>query len=665
MQLDVVIVGHESGDHIERAVGELPAHAAVVVIDNASSDDTADRARVAGARVVENDVNAGFGAAANQGAALGSGDVILFLNPDATISPAALQSLLDRFAIDDDLAVLSPRVRYDDGTEQRVLWPFPSSKRAWAEAVGLHRLGSTPSDGFVIGACFFVRRSVFAAVGGFDTRYWLYGEETDLCRRVLDVGGHVRMADDVWAQHVGGASRDTAPNLVAEHFERGGERFVADHEGVTGLLSYRAAQLAGSVVRSIVPGSRARRDLHGRRMRRYARVLVATPTRVALDSPATRAPAHALVVCSLEAWDEVWRRNQFLVRELLAADPHLRVLFVEPPFDWLHELRRSPRTRSRQRPLRTVRGDGRVLALEPGKLAPRVLGTFADRSLARQVRTTVDRLGFVGPTLWINDVHFARLLTTGWPAVYDITDDWLLASGPGRARRRLAAAERRLLRHADAVVVCSPALASSRRPQRDDLVLIPNAVDHEHFVRPRARPDDLPPGPVAVYVGTLHEDRVDVELVATIADTLPPVQIVLVGPSSLSSASGARLDACTNVHRLGARPYDDVPAYLQHADVVIVPHVVTPFTESLDPIKVYECLAAGRPTVATPVAGFRDAGAPVVLATGPRDFAAAVTAALTAAPDGSSAAAGASVPSWHERGQQFGAVVQATRAPAS
>jgi glycosyltransferase involved in cell wall biosynthesis len=59
------------------------------------------------------------------------------------------------------------------------------------------------------------------------------------------------------------------------------------------------------------------------------------------------------------------------------------------------------------------------------------------------------------------------------------------------------------------------------------------------------------------------------------------------------------------VSLLGARPYEDVPAYLQHADVIIVPHRITPFTESLDPIKAYECLAVGTPTVATPIAGFR------------------------------------------------------------
>ena len=656
MQLDVVIVGHESAGHIQRAIGDLPQHSRVIVIDNASIDDTATRARAAGAQVVVNDVNAGFGAAANQGAALGRAPAILFLNPDATIDADSLTRLLDALDRDPDLAVLSPRVRYDDGTEQRVVWPFPSSGGAWREAFGIHRLGRRNATGFVIGACFLVRRSMFERVGGFDTRYWLYGEETDLCARVIEAGGRVRASDDVWAQHVGGASRDTAPALVAEHFERGGERYVVDREGVGGLVSYRLAKATGSVVRSLAPGSASRRELHRARLARYARALVASPTRVPLDSPATRAPGHSVVVCSLEAWDDVWRRNQFLVRELLAADPHLRVLFVEPPFDWLLELRRAPRTRSRRRGLRSARGDGRVLALEPGKVAPRVLGPFADRSLARQVLAAVDDLGFDRPTLWVNDTDFAALLRTGWPAVYDITDDWLLASTPGRTRRRVVAAERRLLRDADGVVVCSPGLASSRQVQRADLVLIPNAVDHEHFTRARPRPNDVPMGSVAVYVGTLHDDRVDVDLVVTLARALPDLEVVLVGPSSLTASSTERLASLPNVHVLGARAYEDVPAYLQHADVVIVPHVVSPFTESLDPIKAYECVAVGRPTVATPVAGFRDLGTPIVTAHAD-DFVAAVDRARAGAVGSSPAAA----PSWSERADQFGSVLRAAR----
>jgi glycosyltransferase involved in cell wall biosynthesis len=285
-----------------------------------------------------------------------------------------------------------------------------------------------------------------------------------------------------------------------------------------------------------------------------------------------------------------------------------------------------------------------------------MLGPFADRSLARQVITAVGRLGFPAPTLWINDAHFRDLLRTGWPSTYDITDDWLLASGPGRTRRRLAAAERTLLRGAGGVVVCSPGLAATRQEQRADIAVIPNAADHVHFTRARERPHDLPEGTIAVYVGTLHEDRVDVDLVVELAQSLPDLAVVLVGPSSLGAESVDRLDALANVHRLGARSYDDVPAYLQHADVVIVPHVVSPFTESLDPIKAYECLVVGRPTVATQVAGFRDLGAPVVAADR-NGFVAAVEAALTTP----TPTRPRPVPTWDERARDFAAVLASTR----
>ncbi len=118
---------------------------------------------------------------------------------------------------------------------------------------------------------------------------------------------------------------------------------------------------------------------------------------------------------------------------------------------------------------------------------------------------------------------------------------------------------------------------------------------------------------MALYVGSLHEERLDVPLVVELASRRPDLAVVLVGPDSLSAGATAALRAVDNIHLLGPRPYGQIPAYLQHADVVIIPHLVNPFTESLDPIKAYECVAAGRPTVATPVAGFRQLGPPVVI----------------------------------------------------
>ena len=97
-----------------------------------------------------------------------------------------------------------------------------------------------------------------------------------------------------------------------------------------------------------------------------------------------------------------------------------------------------------------------------------------------------------------------------------------------------------------------------------------------------------------------------------------------------------------------------IPGYLQHADVLVVPHVVSAFTESLDPIKAYECLAVGTPTVATPVAGFRNVGGPVHIAE-PADFVDTVRAVLDEKPDPRPQQA----PSWTERADQFGGVLDA------
>jgi glycosyltransferase involved in cell wall biosynthesis/GT2 family glycosyltransferase len=659
VSLDVVVVTYNSSALLPDALAGLPDSARVVVVDNASTDDSVEVTRALGVDVVEGAVNAGFAAAANRGAAFGDGELVLFLNPDAVVDAGLIERLCARFDADPGLGVLSPRLRRPDGSEQRVRWPFPSAPGAWREALGLHRLRSRPAgDGFVIGACFMVRRSVLEAVGGFDTRFWLYSEEADLCRRVRDAGWRVEVAEDLVARHVGGASGEGAEGLVFEHFERGGEHFVAKHEGKGSLLAYRLANLKGAGLRALLPGSPPRRSLQRARVRRLLGVLGRHAGTVRLDSPATAAPCVGLVVCSLEPWDDVWRRNQFFVRELLALHPDRRVLFVEPPFDWVHEVRRRC-GRVRRRGLRPLDADGRVVRLEPGKVWPGVLGGLADRSRRRQVRAAAAELGFVAPTLWVNDPAYAGLAAEArWPAVYDITDDWTEAGDGARATRRVRARERRLFAECERVVVCSPGLADSRSalPAADDPVLIPNAVDTSLFGAPQARPVDLPPGPVAVYVGTLHEDRLDVDLVVELAQRRSDLAVALVGPDALSATSRARLVGA-GVRVIGARPHAQVPGYLQHADVVVVPHVVSAFTESLDPIKAYECLAVGRPTVATPVAGFRELGDPVQVV----DRAGFVDAVGTVVDGGWRASAPRPVPTWTERAAAFDEVLASAR----
>src|SRR5581483_4422367 len=211
--------------------------------------------------------------------------------------------------------------------------------------------------------------------------------------------------------------------------------------------------------------------------------------------------------------------------------------------------------------------------------------------------------------------------------------------GPTRLRQRsgthddfVGGCQRELdelaLAAADEVVVCSRALAETRGAVRS-VWLVPNAVDVEHFRNPRPRPGDLPSKPVVLYAGTAHDARIDVDLVVELASRLPQVTFAFVGPNALSRSTRQLLAELPNLVFLGPRPYRELPAYLQHADVVIVPHVVTPFMESLDPIKAYECMAIRTPTVATPLPGFREHSD--VLNVVPRgEFAERVEAVLTA-----------------------------------
>lgn len=365
-----------------------------------------------------------------------------------------------------------------------------------------------------------------------------------------------------------------------------------------------------------------------------------------------------LVVMSLEAWDEVWRRNQHLVAGLLRSDAALRVLFVEPPADPTHDLR-SGRRPSFARAVREVPdvAPGRLFTVRPVKWLPRRLDPHADERLARAVMRAADSLGMRHPLLWINDPGAVAVAErSGWPTMYDITDDWLAADRPESERRRAAANEARLLDLAREVVVCSPEL-ERRKSESRSVALIPNAVDADAYRRPASRPADLPDGPVALYLGTAHPDRIDVDLCEATARALGEAgTLVLVGPNLLTAEQTARLrDAGARL--LGPRPREAVIGYLQHADVLIVPHVVTEFTDSLDPIKLYEYQAVGRPVVSTPVAGFRDADDPRVTIASGDGFAAAVVAAVPAVsrfPEG----ADGPVTDWSERVAAVAAVVQ-------
>jgi teichuronic acid biosynthesis glycosyltransferase TuaH len=372
-----------------------------------------------------------------------------------------------------------------------------------------------------------------------------------------------------------------------------------------------------------------------------------------------------LVIVSLERWDAVWRRNQYLVDGLLLLDPSLRVLFVEPPADPFHDLLARRRVSWGHGPRR--HGDSeRLWIFRPTKALPRRIDPGADDRIAGAIAGATRRLGMSDPIVWVNDPGAARLLqrdeASAARALYDITDDWLAAARAPAERTRLAHGERFLLTTAAEVVACSRELVQRKSPQRPEgrhpIVLIPNAVDTAAYREMRPRPDDMPAGTVAVYAGTIHSDRFDVATTLATARALRgSATVVLVGPNLLEPTATAELrDA--GVVLLGVRPRADLVGYLQHADVLLVPHIVDDFTDSLDPIKLYEYTAAGRRVVSTPVAGFRDSVDDLVVCATAERFPAAVLHALTT-PYGN--ADRRAVPDWADRARAMHQVLERLR----
>jgi glycosyltransferase involved in cell wall biosynthesis len=386
-----------------------------------------------------------------------------------------------------------------------------------------------------------------------------------------------------------------------------------------------------------------------------------------------------LIFISLEPWDDIWRRNQFVCAELARRHPARTILFVTPTRDLTNAIRRRDFSKLKPAPAWSPPGLPNVVVFTPTKWLPNSLAVgrwFNERTLRRQVVAEARRRGLDRPILWINDHIAAHLVGQVGEAmtVYDITDDWITSNQPAGLLGRIVTLDGLLCRTADAVIVCSARLRELKEPLTPPgrLHLIPNGVDAAHY----AGVLDAGPVPAAAagwqrpvlgYVGTVHPDRVDVDLMVGVAGRLAGRgSIALVGPNYLSPGDVDRLAATGNVHVVGPVKYADVPGYLRAFDVCIVPHRVTPFTESLNPIKLFEYLAAGKPIVSTPVAGFRDHPQHVALAGDAESF---VRAALAAVDEPAVAAqarrAEAAHHSWAARVDAIEAVFDAPLRPAA
>ena len=140
------------------------------------------------------------------------------------------------------------------------------------------------------------------------------------------------------------------------------------------------------------------------------------------------------------------------------------------------------------------------------------------------------------------------------------------------------------------------------------MLLLPNGAHVERYRDLEKLKPDAPqfPAPVFGYTGTLHPERVDIELLLALSREYSQGSVVLVGPNHFEGAAQKKLAAQSNIHFIGAVPYSEIPRHMAAFDICIVPHLETPFTQSLNPLKLWEYLACGKPIASTNVAGFTE-----------------------------------------------------------
>ncbi|MCU0582951.1 MAG: tetratricopeptide repeat protein, partial [Syntrophales bacterium] len=178
----------------------------VIVVDNASSDGTGAflekaRKRYPKLKVLSNRENLLFARACNQGADIAGGDVLVFLNNDTEPLPGWLDRALERLDRDDSIGAVGVKLLFPDGTVQHcgiqffrnahpsyAVWPLHRHLHAAADAPPVNVPGDMDA---VTGACLFIRSRLFKRIGGFEERYGMYFEDTDLCFKVRRAGRRV------------------------------------------------------------------------------------------------------------------------------------------------------------------------------------------------------------------------------------------------------------------------------------------------------------------------------------------------------------------------------------------------------------------------------------------------------------------------------------------
>ncbi|MBV9209046.1 MAG: glycosyltransferase family 1 protein [Acidobacteria bacterium] len=324
-----------------------------------------------------------------------------------------------------------------------------------------------------------------------------------------------------------------------------------------------------------------------------------------------------LVCLSHLRWDFVYQRPQHLLSRFAKGR---RVFFIEEPMFGEGEARLDV----------SRRADG-VHVVVP-HLPESLRGAETDALLKEMIDALYEEHTIRDCVLW-----YYTPMAMGWSShlkplatVYDCMDELSAFRGAPPALRER---ERLLFERADLVFTGGQSLYEAKRDQHKEVYAFPSSIDAPHFAQARCikcEPEDQAsiPHPRMGFFGVVDE-RMNLDLLAGIADARPDWHLIVVGP--VVKIDENDLPRRDNIHYLGGKSYEELPAYLSGWDVALMPFALNESTRFISPTKTPEYLAAGKPVVSTSI---RDVVRPygelglVRIADTSAEFVAAIEAAM-------------------------------------
>lgn len=215
MKLSIIILNYKSKGFTRECVrgildSQLPFEFEIIVVDNASGDGVCQliNKRFAEVRCIENDRNLGMGAGNNVGMRAAKGEYLMILNPDTVLKRQSIVPLVEFLDSHSKVGIAAPMILNPDRTHQPTVHRFPKFLMPFYRRTPLGRTKKgreflkeytisadqlqqpKPVD-WVFGPAFMIRKSIADKLGGYDERYFMFMEDTDLCRQIWHLGFEV------------------------------------------------------------------------------------------------------------------------------------------------------------------------------------------------------------------------------------------------------------------------------------------------------------------------------------------------------------------------------------------------------------------------------------------------------------------------------------------